>query len=100
IRDRTVTGVQTCALPIWLSFLMFLLLFRLPMSDQVICVMLLLIIRTGVAYMTEKMVAAKNIYGLAQYECTECQPTGPQIAPRTKIGRASCRERFTTLHVT
>src|SRR5258706_4174899 len=70
-------------LALGLSFLLFLLLFRLPMSDQVICVMLLLIIRTGVAYMTEKMVAAKNIYGLVQYDCAECQPTGPQIAPRT-----------------
>jgi hypothetical protein len=45
-----------------LYFALFILLFRLPISDQVTCVMLILIIRTGVAYMTEKMVAAKSMF--------------------------------------
>lgn len=41
-------------------FLLFMLLFRLAFSDQVVCVMLLFIIRTGVAYMIFKMQGAKH----------------------------------------
>ena len=41
-------------------FLLFMLLFRLSMSDQVVCVMLLFIIRTGVAYMIFRMQGAKQ----------------------------------------
>lgn len=41
-------------------FLLFMLLFRLVFSDQVVCVMLLFIIRTGVAYMIFKMQGAKH----------------------------------------
>lgn len=41
-------------------FLLFMLLFRLSLSDQVVCVMLLFIIRTGVAYMIFRMQGAKQ----------------------------------------
>lgn len=41
-------------------FLLFLILFRLAMTDRVVCVMLLFIIRTAVAYMMFKLQGIKN----------------------------------------
>jgi hypothetical protein len=40
--------------------LLFMLLFRLPMSDQVTCVMLLWIMRAGVAYLIFRYEGYKN----------------------------------------
>jgi hypothetical protein len=42
--------------------LLFLILFRLPMSDVVTCVMLLWIMRTGVAYLIFRLQEAKSIF--------------------------------------
>src|SRR5205823_11329593 len=93
-RDKLVTGVQTCALPIWIGNLPASVLEREPL-DQIVLVVVL------------GDVAADRFHQV-EMDGLEVAPAGPaepvfDLAQRTdqaglepgllEIGRASCRER-------
>src|SRR5207248_6878345 len=89
IRDRTVTGVQTCALPILL--LMQVVWRALALARE----------RTGkssaariaiIAITTINSIKVKaSLPGMRDGRALQARNTGPAGAPQ--IGRASCRER-------
>jgi hypothetical protein len=57
-------GIALTFVSLGCYFALFMLLFRLPMSDQFVCVMVIFIIRVGVAYLIHKLGGVKNMNGM------------------------------------
>src|SRR5437868_7245974 len=81
IRDRNVTGAQTCALPIWSgpAKCPIILWARLGFLPLVMCVLKLSTTPTSTVEMNARSCPA--------------EPETSRAARNCKIGRASCRER-------
>src|SRR5699024_11535801 len=79
IRDRNVTGVQTCALPIFSTFLagLFLLILVVGLGDLVAQIPM------------AALVAVMVMVSVGTFDWHSIHPN----TLRRKIGRASCRER-------
>src|SRR5205823_8268961 len=91
IRDKLVTGVQTCALPIWLC--------GITSDDEVVGLGRILALNHAVQAGEAQLVnlAVLCLYGIvdramAEFFCKEILRTRSDTRLH-KIGRASCRER-------
>src|SRR5699024_11707081 len=85
IRDRNVTGVQTCALPI-----LFFPLLSLWADCLLVCLVLAAVRRAGVQFQLFHGAILVGVY-LVLAICGSLQVAGRDFI--YKIGRASCRGR-------